>query len=1112
MARATDPLGLLEPEDGEPTQQPEAKQDPLGLLEPETEQAPQAQQEPTKDPLGLLEPAEEKPSRLGAVGRAVAEEFVPATAAGLTVGALSRLPLPAVPKFLLGATGAVLAAGAAGRVQEQVARGVAGPEAVARFKEQRERDIAAYPASTFAASVLTPTAGALAGLGRAGISGIRGAISKAPQVAEEVAPKVEAKVGEAIPFQQELPLEGAGKTVSEIQAERAKLLPEAGPGQGRRRTAERMIVDPNTPEELAKKFADSRNRALYNKASPTSIAKDLRRLTPEARGAIAQNDDLVGNTAKTVILEDARLAGDIQTADSIFDTLYQKFTNAGQLLNVAKLIQTTPDGYAYILNKTLEKSARQFATKGEKELLEQGKKFTPEAQKEAMDLFKRNQIAQKEYADAKIAARTDLSKAAARNAIQKEDDALAASFDLATFEADLLARELGDQIPDYIKGNLLTTISQGANILGNTVNMPARAATRQVASLLDQIERNIARPIVERVPVVGKKLAERFLAKEKQFMSPLGKGSLERFIEVGKAGGRGIAEGVKGIRRGISPEGLLAGEDIRGFRPLRAAQRLFTGKGLAEPTAEGIGRIGAKTMDRIRLLSESTLGIPPEVMFRLLQLGDTPARRMAQSRLLTEARQLEGLKGEALRRAVRFPTQAEMDKVAGEVAEAVYQQDSALTRSIQYILRLVPEKLEQIPAIGKPLAGGARTAISGVFPFVKTPTNVIDELFEYSIPEYSLIRGLKNQATGNYRRAKLQFAKSVIGYSIRNVAEMISNAGLITEAPSKSEKVRDIQFQAEPPRMVNLTGMQRWIDSGFQKQSMEPGDYLVGLEKLGVVGGIMSTMNAAKKATQGGDGSAGEVWGATLPETLKFSFNQSFLKSMNSLLGAISRGEADDIDDWLTNYYGALTSAAIPNQLSAFSRYLNQSMPDKVRAKDIEGGEFGQKTLNTFKEIIKRKIPGDAAMLPARINVWGREIPNIPEGVDPFIYNFIDPTKGRKVTYDNITLAAYDLYRKTDKTEAIPPVPDRNMIVVNSRTGKKTKYRMEPYLYEKYAKMYGKANRKVAEELLSDKNFRKLEPEEQVKRLSRGYERAGKEARIEFISQNQRRIERGQEQ
>ncbi|NDB05887.1 MAG: hypothetical protein EBX95_09115, partial [Acidimicrobiia bacterium] len=181
---------------------------------------------------------------------------------------------------------------------------------------------------------------------------------------------------------------------------------------------------------------------------------------------------------------------------------------------------------------------------------------------------------------------------------------------------------------------------------------------------------------------------------------------------------------------------------------------------------------------------------------------------------------------------------------------------------------------------------------------------------------------------------------------------MISNAGLITEAPAKSEKVRDVQFQAEPGRMVNLTGMQRWIDSGFQKQRMEPGDYLIGLEKLGVVGGIMSTMNAAKKATQGGEGSAGEVWGATLPETLKFSFNQSFLKSMNSLLGAISRGEVDDMDDWLANYYGALTSAVIPNQLSAFSRYLNQSMPDKVRAKDIEGGGFGQKTLNTFKEII----------------------------------------------------------------------------------------------------------------------------------------------------------------
>ena len=63
--------------------------------------------------------------------------------------------------------------------------------------------------------------------------------------------------------------------------------------------------------------------------------------------------------------------------------------------------------------------------------------------------------------------------------------------------------------------------------MGNTVNMPARAATRQVASLLDQIERNIIRPVATRIPGI-KGVAEKYLAKEKQFMSPLGRGSQYR--------------------------------------------------------------------------------------------------------------------------------------------------------------------------------------------------------------------------------------------------------------------------------------------------------------------------------------------------------------------------------------------------------------------------------------------------------------------------------------------------------------------------------------------------------------------------------------------------------
>lgn len=1259
----------------------------------------------------------DRPSRAGAIGRTVAEEFIPTTVAGLTARGLGTLPVPAVPKFLLGATGAILSYGAAGRLQEQAARMIAGDKAVEEFKAQRQRDVAEYPVSTFAAAAATPTVGGIAALGRRGLTAagqaVRGAFAKAETVApkvEQVAPKVEAAAEGAISSAEEVPvktfyhgspsaqieelkpdarglvfmseskdvassykasrtknvdLSKAGLTDDEIKSyrsyknaianqpeidpqgllsgkqldevgsalekldqyervlaaqgrvyeisiptsklidfregnafyetlkkvrddlyakdekrlgnivqnaifnkippqsrfldkpffdslkkqgiegitlphskegtetmvvqgvirkpvgavpkapstDREKIIQElkqrASPEQKVRATAERMITDPKTSDEIAAKFADKRNRALYNTLSPKTLAKELRQLTPEARAAIAASDDLTGETAKFVSMEDARLAGDVQAADSFFDTIYGKLTNAAQMMNLGKLINTSPEGYAYILNKTLLKATRKFATQKEKDLIESGAKITPALRQRAIELFTKKQSAENAMREAWNKARTDFSKQADVVAKQLERKALLATAELAEFEGDLLTKELGMQLSDHIRGNLLTTLSQAANIMGNTVNMPIRAGTRQVASLLDQIERIIVRPVATRIPGT-KGAAGKYLAEEKQFMSPLGRGTLERFIEVGKGGGRGLKEGLVGLVKGISPERQLAGESIQGSRPLRSLKRAFTGEGLAEPIAEGMAGTAAKVMDRIRLLAEGTLGISPEVNFRLLQLGDAPPLRMAEARLLTEARQLEGLKGQALKRAVRYPTQEEVDRVASETLEAVYQQDTKLSRGVKYLTELAPKYLGKTPIIGKPLAGGTRIATTAVLPYQKTPTNIADEILQYSIPEYAFIRGLAEQGQRNFRQAKLHFAKSIVGYAMGNVADILSRAGVITDEMPKSDKARDIQFQAAPSRMVNMDGLKRFLETGLP-QEMEPGDSLRSLEKMGVGGAIMSTRHAANQATEGGTGSIGETWGATLPQTLKFTFQQSFLRNMNSLLGAISRGEAKDVDGWLTNYYGALSAVVLPNQLTAFSRYLSENMPDKIQIKDIEGGDFATKSYNIFKEVVKRKWPGSAEDLPAKINVWGEPVPQTPEGVDPFIYNFIDPTRPRKVTYDDVTLAVYDLYKKTGKTDGIPQVPDRDLQVFKRRTGQRARFRLDPLLYEEYASAVGKANRKVAEQLLGDKRFRRLIPEEQVKTLSNAYNKASKTARENFIRKNQRSIEFGQE-
>ena len=159
-----------------------------------------------------------------------------------------------------------------------------------------------------------------------------------------------------------------------------------------RATAERLLGDAKTPEELAQKIADKRNRALYNTYSPQTLAKNLRVLSPEDRAVIAQGDDLVGNAAKIVSMEDARLAGNVQAADAMFDNVFDKLTNAAQMLNLGKLINTTPDGYAYTLSKTLLKASRPFVSDLEKAGTEKASKITEDLRKQAVDLFTKKQL------------------------------------------------------------------------------------------------------------------------------------------------------------------------------------------------------------------------------------------------------------------------------------------------------------------------------------------------------------------------------------------------------------------------------------------------------------------------------------------------------------------------------------------------------------------------------------------------------------------------------------------------------------------------------------------------------------------------------------------------
>jgi len=1008
---------------------------------------------------------EEQPSMIGAIGRKLAREVLPTTAGGAAARAgfaLTPGPLPArIAGGLVAGTAAYLGAEKA----QRAALGAAlGPERIARVEEVLQKDIEQYPIATTAASILTPTLGGVAGLAKPAIQAFRGAGAKAVTGAAEAVPAAVARpAAEAAQ---------ATPAVAEAAAKQPPIkLPEETAQTGVRAVGKRLVKDPLLDRGVRERLAQSEDiqygkfkQKAFEEAMAGADRADVERLAMEG----TEPQKIV---AKAELINRAAATGSVEELEKSVGRFLREAnaTEAGQIVAATRALRSTnPQGYFYSLVGALEKANRRLTP----ELLSQGRK-----------LFAVKTRLQTRFDELANKARQTLDDADILKATRAEKVLQESLFRLQNFESRLIPKKFfGETLPTVIQGNLLAPLSIATNLWSNAVSALPRILTRQGAFVSQEVTRAFQ-------GLFGAKLGPR------QISSPISLAGTRRIGESLKALGRGTAEGVVGLRRGISAEGLLAGERIRGFQPIQAFKQFWTGAGLAKPVQTGWKGLGANILDRARLAAEASLGAPPETMLRLLQLGDTPFRRMAQARLLSESAQLAGKTGKAVSVATRLPTGRELAKIEEEAAQAVFQQDTPLARAALSAANMF--------GLGTKF-GPARLIGKTIIPYAKTPANVIDEMLDYSLPGYAMVfKGIPAMKAGNTREAQLAIGKTITSLTIGAVAKTLSDAGVIGGRAEETEKARDIQYKALPPRTINISALNRMAEG--ESTELQPGDRVINLEKLGIVGGMIATWDAASKATEGGDFISPEFVTALVPETLSFAMNQSFLKGTNSLLSAMLDGQGTTMDNWIANYFGTVSAIPFPNTLSAVSRSMRESLPDKIQIKDVEG-EGPERAINLFGEVLKRRLPGADEDLPRRIDVWGREIPQTPEGADPVAYNFLDVTKGRNATYDPITIEIYRLFKETEDGDVIPPKPQRNFTIDN------VKYRLSPELYEEYSKVRGRANRRAAEELFRNKEFRSLTKEEKVVAIRNAYAQVGDDARIQFLQKNRRRIVRGEKQ
>lgn len=617
-------------------------------------------------------------------------------------------------------------------------------------------------------------------------------------------------------------------------------------------------------------------------------------------------------------------------------------------------------------------------------------------------------------------------------------------------------KNVWDTLSTIMQGNLLTPASLVANIYSNVLLQPLRFMSGGVASMLDYtISQGAKYKAIEKL--FGKERTIDLIARSK--------GAWKGIIP-------GIKEGIEDTRYGLTSEELNERDLNNKLQPLKSAtellERYFKGRKIS-------------TEAEINNWAETLFGVPADVMFRLLNLGDKPFRRAAETGKAFELAKLKRLKGKELERFLLFPDEksAEQIKQAGD--EATFQKESKLANFIQQGTKMV----KNVPHVGNFL----HFLLKGLIPYVKTPTNIITETLDYALPPITFARATYAAKDGNRRKSLELFGKAIIGSMISAVAFQLLKDGLISGPPEEDDKPKEkaTRYENVPPNSINISALNRILAGG--SGTIKDDDVWVNYTKTGVVGSILSMYaSMGNEKTQEEINNLGytDIGVGAIGSLAKTSLQQSFLQGTNSLINAMTKGESES-NRFITNYINALTSTAYPNTLGAISR---ASTGEVKNTRDMT---LGDEIANMFKY---KMFMGDE--LPARVTLWGKKVANAPEGRGKYAYNLFDVTKYRNVDTDNFGFKLYEQWNKTKNGDWLPTIPTKNLSINGE------KVTLTPKELEQFQIYVGQERKALVEAYVNSESWETDTEEERLDTLKSLYEEGRDNGKTIMINKTKR--------
>jgi hypothetical protein len=658
----------------------------------------------------------------------------------------------------------------------------------------------------------------------------------------------------------------------------------------------------------------------------------------------------------------------------------------------------------------------------------------------------------------------------------KEKQLKVATKKLDDFISISVPKSAQDIFGALIKGNLLTPVSQVVNVYANLANVFTRQfLVTPPALLIDAVRA--------------------FASGKPREITP----SIAAFVfGVKRAAFMGVPEAVEYIIKGTRPtEETFQYESRQGFLPIQAMMAALSDTKVANAINKAVGKEVIKPdqlarledgsisfSDRLKKITEGTFGIAPEVMFRLLTLGDRPFARFEEGVEIYRRGKKLGLRGEALDNFVKHPDPVTIKAAREAGREITYQADTSFSIKVQQILNVV----------GSTKLGNFLVTI--IVPYSKTPSNIVYDTLNYVAPPVAIARAVKAAKARRFDEFATLLGKSVVGFSLYAFADLLVKNGLATAGIGDDEKKeKEMFYSLFPYNTINITALQRYMNG--EETSPRDGDVFVDYSKAGPIGAIIGARAAywankdAKPVSIAAEAEnyseiftmyLGETIGTTM-SSFQFMAQQSFLANTTQYLELLTAKGEMKVDYYLNSLFRTTSAAVLPNTLTSLNRATRAKLPDLYDKNSL---------YNSLTNVIKDRTFGTDD-IPVKFNIWGDAIDQTPEGANPVFYNLFDPVRYQQRKYRPEQLEVFRLYEDLgQETKVIPTIPTQ----LSSRKFKDTETGIEYALTNEEVnamlEVLGKERSKAMAELIKEDWYKSYPDEDKAYELEYLYKEISK--------------------